>query len=261
MKRPPVPEVIRDLYRDPDDARTLLVAALSLAAAGLDPRVFSPGLVSVQEAVRARPEVEQLLLIAAVVGALVLLVGGVLGDTDGRRRIQIGALGLLVITGLSGLFITDGPLFLAGRLVGAISASIILPFALAGVAVTYQGIPRATAIGFAYAAFGAGTAAGPVLLTLFGPSGPRWPAFVACDDRGGDRVRHGPPPLAGPADAIAPTAAAGHRHRRLGGRDHPDLHRPRRLRPRRHRCPAHRLLRRRARRGRARRGAGARSHP
>jgi len=179
VQRPPVPAVISDLYRDPSDARTLLVAAVSLAAAGLDPRVFNPGLASVQEAVRARPDAEQLLLIVAVLSAIVLLVGGVLGDTDGRRRIQIGALGILVITGLSGLLVGAGPIFLLGRLAGAVSAAIILPFALAGVAVTYQGIPRATAIGFAYAAFGAGSAAGPVLLTLFGPSGSRWPAFVA----------------------------------------------------------------------------------
>jgi MFS family permease len=179
VQRPPVPAVIRDLYRDPSDARTLVVAALALAAAGLDPRVFNPGLASVQEAVRARPDVEQLLLIAAVASALVLLVGGVLGDTDGRRRVQVGALGVLVLTGLSGLLFNDGPIFLAGRLCGVIAAAVILPFSLAGVAVTYQGIPRATAIGFAYAAFGAGSAAGPVLLTLFGPSGAHWPAFVA----------------------------------------------------------------------------------
>lgn len=179
MRRPPVPEVISDLYRDPSDARTLLVAALSLAAAGLDPRVFSPGLASVQSAVRARPDVEQLLLIAAVLGGLMLLVGGVLGDTDGRRRIQIAALGTLVVTSATGLVFTDGPIFLAGRFVGAAMASVILPFALAGVAVTYQGVARATAIGLAYAAYGGAMAAGPVLLTLFGPSGARWPAFLA----------------------------------------------------------------------------------
>ena len=72
--------------------RTLLIAALSLAAAGLDPHVYNPGLPSVQAAVRARPELEQTLLIAAVIGALLLLVGGVLGDTDGRRRIQLTVL-------------------------------------------------------------------------------------------------------------------------------------------------------------------------
>jgi MFS family permease len=178
VQRPPIPAVIRDLYRDPRDARTLLIAALCLAAAGLDPRVYNPGLASVQAAVRTRPELEQALMIAAAIGALLLLVGGVLGDTDGRRRIQLTALATLTVTSASGLVITEGPLFLVSRLIGLGAASIILPVTLAGVAVTYQGIPRATAIGFAYAAYGGATAAGPVLLTLLGPTGPRWPAFL-----------------------------------------------------------------------------------
>lgn len=152
---------------------------VALAAAGLDPRIYNPGLASVQNAVRARPELEQVLLIAALVGAGLMLAGGVLGDTDGRRRIMSIALSTLVVTGLSGLVLTDGPLFVLFRLVGLAAASIIVPLALAGVAVTYRGIPRATAIGVAYAAYGGATALNPVLLTIFGPTGPHWPAFVA----------------------------------------------------------------------------------
>jgi MFS family permease len=174
-----VPEVLRDLYRDPRDARMLLAAALALFAAGLDPRIYSPGLASVQNAVRARPELEQLLLLAALTSAILLLVGGVLGDTDGRRRLMTGALATLTVTGAVGLLVPTGPLFTLDRLVGAAAASLVLPVALAGVAVTYQGIPRATAIGLAYAAYGGATAVSPVLLTLFGPTGPRWPAFLA----------------------------------------------------------------------------------
>ena len=45
-------------------------------------------------------------------------------------------------------------------------------------AVTYSGITRATAIGLAYAAYGGAMAAGPVLITILGPAGPRWPAFL-----------------------------------------------------------------------------------
>lgn len=174
-----MPAVIRDLYRDPRDLRTLGVAALALVAAGLDPRVYNPGLTSVQNAVRARPELEQVLLFAALVGAVLLLVGGIVGDTDGRRRILTGALAALVVTGLTGIVVTGGPLFTVHRFVGVAAASIVLPVALAGVAVTYQGVPRATALGVAYAAYGGATALGPVLLALFGPTGPRWPAFVA----------------------------------------------------------------------------------
>lgn len=178
MRALPIPEVIRDLYRDPRDFRTLMIAALSLAAAGLDPHIYNPSLPSIQAAVRARPELEDILLIAAVVGAVLLLVGGVLGDTDGRRRIQLTALAALIGASASGLVITDGPLFLAGRLVGLAAASVILPIAIAVVAVTYTGIARATAIGIVYAAYGGALAAGPVLVTLLGPTGPRWPAFL-----------------------------------------------------------------------------------
>ncbi len=159
--------------------QTLIAAALALVAAGLAPRIFSPGLASIQSAVRERPEIEALLLVASIVTAGMLLVGGVLGDADGRRRIMLVALGGLVITGLGGLLFADGPLFLAGRFVDVASASIVLPIALAGVATTYEGLDRATAIGLAYGAYGAASAAAPVLLTLFGPTGSRVPAFAA----------------------------------------------------------------------------------
>jgi MFS family permease len=179
VARPTVPSVIADLYRDPRDLRTLVVAAAALAAAGLDPRVYNPGLTSVQNAVRARPELEQLLLVAALVGAGLMLAGGVLGDTDGRRRLMVGALATILVSAIAGLFVVDGPGFVISRFFGLAGASAVLPLALAGVAVTYQGIPRATAIGVAYAAYGGASALAPVMLTLFGPAGPRWPAFVA----------------------------------------------------------------------------------
>jgi len=135
-------------------------------------------LASVQAAVRARPEAEVLLLVAAVLSAGALLVGGVLGDADGRRRIMRWALAALVVTGFAGLVVDEAPLSLVFRFGGTASASIVLPLALAGVATRYQGIARATAIGIAYGAYGAATAVGPVLLTLFGPSGSRWPAYL-----------------------------------------------------------------------------------
>jgi CRISPR-associated Cas5-like protein len=85
----------------------------------------------------------------------------------------------MLVTAVIGVIVTDGPVFMISRLVGLAAASVTLPLALAGVAETYDGIPRATAIGIAYAAYGAATAVGPILLTLFGPDGPMWPAFIA----------------------------------------------------------------------------------
>jgi MFS transporter, DHA2 family, multidrug resistance protein len=179
VDRSTIPAFLRDLDREPGAVRTLGIASLSLFAAGLNPRVFSPGLGSVQAALRENSQAEALLLLATVVGGGLLLIGGVLGDANGRRRLLIGALVTMLVTALAGLIVTDGPVFIGSRLIGLAAASVTLPIALAGVAVTYDGIPRATAIGIAYAAYGAATAAGPILLTLFGPDGPMWPAFVA----------------------------------------------------------------------------------
>jgi hypothetical protein len=98
MARPSIPGFLRDLDRDAGAVRVLVSACLALLASGLAPRVMSPGLPSVQSAVRARPETEILLLIAVVISAGMLLVGGVLGDADGRRRIMRWALLGLVVT-------------------------------------------------------------------------------------------------------------------------------------------------------------------
>ena len=179
MDRPTIPEFLRDLDREPGAVRTLGIASLSLFAAGLNPRVFSPGLGSVQAALRENSQAELLLLLATVVGGGLLLIGGVLGDANGRRRLLIGAIATMLVTSVVGLGVSDGPAFVISRLIGLAAASITLPIALAGVAETYDGIARATAIGIAYAAYGAATAAGPILLTLFGPDGPTWPAYIA----------------------------------------------------------------------------------
>jgi len=179
VRRPPLPSFLTDLDREPGAVTTLVAASLALLAAGLAPRIFSPGLASVQSAVRERPEIEVLLMLASIVTAGMLLIGGVLGDADGRRRIMLVALGGLIVTGLGGLVFSEGPLFLVGRFVDVGSASIVLPVALAGVATRFEGVNRATAIGLAYGAYGAAVAAAPVLLTLFGPTGPRALAFAA----------------------------------------------------------------------------------
>ena len=49
---------------------------------------------------------------------------------------------------------------------------------MALVATTYSGVVRATAIGIVYAVYAGGTAVSPILLTILGPDGPRWPGFV-----------------------------------------------------------------------------------
>ena len=77
-----------------------------------------------------------------------------------------------------GLIITNEPLFIASRLASGAAAYAVLPFAMALVATTYSGVVRATAIGIVYAVYAGGTAVSPILLTILGPDGPRWPGFV-----------------------------------------------------------------------------------
>ena len=67
-------------------------------------------------------------------------------------------------------------LFLVVRFAGIASAAMVMPVALAMAATSYTGIPRATAIGIAYAAYGLGQGLSPTLVALV--PGTYAPAFV-----------------------------------------------------------------------------------
>jgi MFS family permease len=178
VDRLPIPSFLRDLDAEPGQFRALCVAFLSLGAAGLNPVVTSPNLPNVQSIIRAQPEVNSIILLVTLGSAGLLFVGGILGDTNGRRGILLGALAVLAVANLVGLVASSGPLFVGSRVVASAAAYAVLPFALALVATTYAGLVRATAIGIAYVAYAGATAVNPVLLTLFGPGSPTWPAFV-----------------------------------------------------------------------------------
>ena len=178
VNRLPIPSFLRDLGAQPGAFRNLTVAFLAMAAAGFNPLVMSPAVSTVQAAIREQPQLNALILVVTLAGAAMLFIGGTLSDTDGRRRILLIALGALVAASLVSLVVSSGPIFIVSRLAGAAATYAVLPFAMALVATTYQGVVRATAIGVVYAAYAGGTAAAPVLLTLLGPTGPWWPAFV-----------------------------------------------------------------------------------
>jgi DHA2 family multidrug resistance protein-like MFS transporter len=55
---------------------------------------------------------------------------------------------------------------------------MVLPVALAIIAVSYSGVTRATALGIAYAASGAATAVAPAVLGIVTPTLGRWPSFL-----------------------------------------------------------------------------------
>jgi MFS family permease len=179
LDRARIPGFIRDLWADPNAFRLLLVAAVSLAAAGLNPVATSPALPGIQSAIRAQPEINVLLILTTLVAAALLFLGGVLADTRGRRGLLLGALGVLVVVNAVDVVIGEGALYVVTRFVATAAAYAVLPFGLALVATAYHGLVRATAIGIVYAAYGGGSAVSPVLMTLLGPSGPTWPAFLA----------------------------------------------------------------------------------
>ena len=177
MARPPLPRFIADVVEDRPARATLLAGAAALFAAGLDPKVWGPSLTTVQSAIRARPELESYVLIGAVGFAIMLLIGGAIGDLRRVRPLILGGLAVLIVTDAIGLVVTSGPPFIAARLVGSAASALVVPASLACVALAYHGVARATAIGFAYAAYGGAQALMPTLLTLI--PGERWPGFAA----------------------------------------------------------------------------------
>ncbi len=177
MKRPPLPSVIADLVADRRAANTLLAGAAALVASGLDPKVWGPASSSVQAAIRARPDLEGFVLLTAVASAILLLVGGAIGDLTRARPVVLIGLAVSLVAGVVCLLFPEGGLFQLGRIVGTAAAAFVFPVALASVATAYAGVARATAIGVAYAVYGLAGAASPSLLVLIPDN--RWPAFVA----------------------------------------------------------------------------------
>jgi DHA2 family multidrug resistance protein-like MFS transporter len=179
-RRLPLPKPIDDVVGDRPTRPILVGAALAMAAVGLDPPILEPAMPSIQAAVRAEPELQSLLLVTAVWKSAVLLAGGVIADVFRSRRLyEAGLLGLVAASVLATV-IPDESLFFLFRLMATLSVGLVLPYAIGVVGVTYGGIRRATAIGIAYAAFGAGAALAPALALLNGAQGPYTPAFIVC---------------------------------------------------------------------------------
>jgi MFS family permease len=176
--RPRIPTFVSDLWQDRAARDTLIAACLALAAYGVDPHAYAPGMPEVQSQLREQPNLETVLLLASVLGTGILLVGGALADTLRSRRLLLGGLAGLLIAQLVVIVIPTGPLFIAARLMAVVCDGIILPFAIASVAMAYEGATRATALGVAYAVMGAAVALPPALLLMFGPAGPFVQAYV-----------------------------------------------------------------------------------
>jgi DHA2 family multidrug resistance protein-like MFS transporter len=175
-----LPAFIAEVVDDRPALRTLVAATIALAAGGLNPQVTSPFVVDVQSAIRAQPELLAVSSLVAVLGAGMILAGGVAADAFRTRRILFAALAILATAAAVSALVTSGPAFTASRFAGAMAAGLVIPFGIAAVATVYSGTARATAIGFAYAGLGGGMALPPILLTITGPGGSDLPAYLAC---------------------------------------------------------------------------------
>jgi MFS family permease len=174
------PHFLDALRADPDAWRTFTAACAALAAAGLDPQLLDPGLPLVRAALRAAPDLQTVIAVGALAQSGFLLLGGFAADTWESRRLVQAGLVTLVAASILGLLFPSPPLLLAGRVLGWAGAGLILPFAIASIALVYTGPTRALALGIAYAVVGFTNVVAVILISILGDLGPRWPAFVAC---------------------------------------------------------------------------------
>ena len=167
MSRVKLPEFIHEVIDDPRQRGILMAGSLAMFAVGLTPRVLSPGLPTAQEALRSQPDLQNFFLLLAFAGTATIILGGLVSDVFRRRILLVGGLAVMLVGAAIGLLVPDGPIFIGANFISIAATGVVLAYAIGTVASTYEGIPRATALGFVYGAFGAGAAASPAVLTLF----------------------------------------------------------------------------------------------
>jgi MFS family permease len=166
MGRSRVPEFILEVIRDPGQRGVLIAASLGLFAVGLVPRVLSPGLPDAQERLRVQPGVEELYLLLAFLSAAAVILGGLVSDVVRRRSVYVAGLAMMLGGTLLCIVIDHGPIYYLASITAVVASGAVLAYGIGAVAVAYEGVPRATALGAVYAAYGAGAALAPILLTL-----------------------------------------------------------------------------------------------
>ena len=174
--------MIRRVGLDLGEARTgrreLQAASLALLAAGLNPTVYGPSLPNLQYAIAVRPDLESAYLVSIVVTAGMFLLGGLFGDLYGRRRALVIGLVALAVANIAGTLTTGVAAFVVTRIAAGGAVGLIIPVAIAVVAIEFERDRRAAAIGIAYAVFGLGTLAGLILLAVTARMYNYWPSLL-----------------------------------------------------------------------------------
>lgn len=178
MKRLHVPQFVTEVFEDPENRGILVGGSLAILAVGLVPRVLSPGLPDAQQALKTQPTAENLLLLLSFATAVATILGGLVADFLRRRIVLVAGLAVMIGAAAASIIVSEGVIFYAANFTGVAASGVVLAYSIGSVAVAYEGVPRATALGIVYAVFGAGSAAATPLLMLFGPFGPRWPAYL-----------------------------------------------------------------------------------
>lgn len=161
-----VPGFVEDILRDPRQRGVLIAATLSLFTVGLLPRALAPGLPSAQEQLRAEPELQDLYLLLTFLSAGTVILGGFVSDLFRDRVLMVGSLIVIIGACLLSIVVDDGPIFYIANIVAVIAAGVVLAFGIGSVAIAYEGVPRASALGVVYGAQGLGNALSPIILTL-----------------------------------------------------------------------------------------------
>lgn len=95
-----------------------------------------------------------------------LLIGGVLGDLYGRRRLLLVGSVSFVVANILCIFTNWLPLFITGRLLVGASSALMVPLILAVIRLAFPPRQRIIAIGVYTAVVGIGTALGPLTAQL-----------------------------------------------------------------------------------------------
>ncbi|WP_312871931.1 MFS transporter [Amycolatopsis acididurans] len=176
----------RETAHEPDPRRwKALAVTLAAGFMGLlDVSIVNVALPSIQRGIGADAGTAQWVISGyALTFGLVLVSGGRLGDTFGRRRMFLIALaGFVATSALTGAA-PDATLLIVGRLLQGCAAGMLTPQNSGLIQDLFRGAERGRAFGLFGAVVGISTAVGPVLggliLAIFGEQdGWRWVFYV-----------------------------------------------------------------------------------
>jgi EmrB/QacA subfamily drug resistance transporter len=149
-----------------DSRRWWILALLGLAQSMLiiDVTVLNVALPSIGDALRLdRAALTWIATAYTLFFGSLLLLGGRLSDTFGRRRVFLIGLGMFTAASLTSGLAPDGTVLLISRIAQGIGAALLSPAALSIVTTTFDGADRTRALAVWAALSGAGAAVGVVL--------------------------------------------------------------------------------------------------